>query len=56
MASAETDLIEILERLNMNFGSAIGFVLGYYFATKANGQSNGQLGGQSSRSRETPER
>jgi hypothetical protein len=41
MASTETDLIQILERLNMNFGSAIGFVLGYYFATKANGLSNG---------------
>jgi hypothetical protein len=41
MASAEADLIEILERLNMNFGSAMGFVLGYYFATKANGSSNG---------------
>jgi len=41
MASTEADLIEILERLNMNFGSAIGFVLGYYFATKANGSANG---------------
>ncbi len=41
MATTEADLVEILERLNMNFGSAIGFVLGYYFATKANGSSNG---------------
>lgn len=40
MASSEAELMQVLERLNLNFGSAIGFVLGYYFATRANGSSD----------------
>jgi hypothetical protein len=44
LASTETEMLQVLERLHQNFGSAIGFVLGYYFATRANGSSNGSKG------------
>lgn len=46
LAATETEMLQVLEQLHKNFGSAIGFVLGYYFATRANGSSNGSKGSE----------